>query len=269
MSECGEGQPTYANILQETFGRILRITMNRPEQRNPLSEGMCADLIDALGRADASRDISAIVLTGAGDAFCAGGDLREFQRKRAQPSLEVYEEGFATADLFKLLSGITTPVIAAVNGAAFGGGFGLVCASHIAVAAETARFGCTEVRLGLFPLVIQPAIRTALGERRALEVSLTGRIIPAPEALELGVVVRLAPSPEVLAEAMVIAQSIAERSPIAYRLGLQGFIGTRDMPAVQAIDHLNALRVVAFQTEDLAEGATAFLEKRPPNWRGR
>lgn len=265
----GEGRPTYENIRTQQTGRVLCITLNRPEQRNPLSEAMCHDLIDALGRADRADDVWAIVLTGAGESFCAGGDLREFQRKRSEPSLDVYEEGFATADVFKLFARLTTPVIAAVNGAALGGGFGLACACHLAVGAETARLGCPEVRLGLFPLVIQPAIRSALGDRRALELSLTGRILSAQEALNMGVLVQVAPPAEVLAEAMAIAEGIAARSRVAYRLGLSGFNLTRDMTADIAIEHLNTLRVVAFQTEDVAEGAAAFLEKRPPHFSGR
>lgn len=259
----------YNHVLYEVKGRIAAITLNQPEKRNPLNVDLVSDLIRALKDAEASSEISAILLTGAGDSFCAGGDLREFQQMRSRPSLDVYDEGKGTAELFKLLAVLKKPLIGAINGAAFGGGCGLACACHIAIASDRARFGCTEVRLGLFPMVILPALRRAVGDRKALEMSLTGQILSAEEARAAGIVSRVVPHENLADEAWRLAEHIAAFSPVALRLGLEGFTVTTDMEPAKAIDHLNTLRVVVFQTEDLHEGATAFLERRQARWKGR
>lgn len=259
----------YTSVTYEVQSRVAAITLNQPEKRNPLNDAMTADLIAALGQAEASDQVTAILLTGAGESFCAGGDLREFQQFRSRPSLDVYEGGYGTRDLFKLLGALRKPVIGAINGPAFGGGCGLACACHITLASEKARFGTTEVRLGLFPLVILPAVRRAVGDRKAMEMGLTGQILSAEEARAAGIASRVVPHESLASEARALAESVASFSPLALRLGLEAFIHTTDMDMEKAIDYLNTLRVLAFQSEDLHEGATAFLEKRPPQWKGR
>jgi enoyl-CoA hydratase/carnithine racemase len=248
---------------------IAHVLLDQPEKRNPLDEILTVELIDALRSAQRDPEVRVILLSAAGNAFSAGGDLREFQKKLSQGSLTVYDEGKAGAELFKELGALHKPLVAAVNGPAFGGGCGLACAGHIVIASEKAKFGCTEARLGIFPMVILPAVRRAVGDRMALQMSLTAQVLSAQEAMAAGIVTRVVPHDRLQEEALATATQIASFSPVALRLGLEGFASTTDMAYAKAVDHLNTLRVVAFQTEDLLEGATAFLEKREPVWKGR
>lgn len=256
-------------LLYEVKSHVACITLNQPEKRNALDEGITTELTAALRLAQSSVDVTAILLTGVGDTFSAGGDLKEFQQKLGQPSLQVYDEGKSSAELFKELGALRKPLIGAVNGSAFGGGCGLACACHIVIASDQARFGCTEVLLGLFPMVILPAVRRAVGDRKALEMCITAKVFKAEEAKEVGIVNRVVPHETLSEEAWKLASKIASFSPVALRVGLEGFSATTDVEYAKAVDYLNTLRVVAFQTEDLLEGANAFLEKRTPQWKGR
>lgn len=258
-----------SSVLYRVEARVARITLNEPDKRNPLNQTLVGELIAALERAQEAADVSVVLLAAAGDSFCAGGDLREFQNFRNLPTTEIYDQGQGTAGLFKLLGIYRKPIVAAVNGPAFGGGCGLACASSIVIASERARFGTTELRLGLFPLVILPSIRSAVGDRKAMEMALTGEIFDAAAAQSLGIVSRVVAHEQLAAEAWATAARIASFSPIALQLGVEAFRTSTGMDVVKAIDYLNALRVVVYHTEDLREGATAFLEKRPPAWVGR
>lgn len=257
------------SVLYEVDAHVALVTLAEPEKRNPLNVTLVGELIAALESAQRSPDVSVILLRAQGEAFCAGGDLREFQGFRDRPSLDIYEEGRGTAGLFKLLASLTKPVVGAVNGPAFGGGCGLACACSIAIASDRARFGTTELRLGLFPLVILPAVRGAVGDRTALEMALTGAIYDADSARALGIVTRVVPHDTLADESLAVARKIASHSPIAIRLGMEAFRLSTHMDTDRAIDAINAMRVVSYQTEDLREGATAFLEKRTPKWTGR
>jgi len=257
------------SVLYEVEDHVALVTLAEPDKRNPLNTVLVGELIAALENAQASPEVTAILLRAQGDSFCAGGDLREFQGFRARPSLEIYEEGRGTAGLFKLLASLTKPVVGAINGPAFGGGCGLACACSIAIASDRARFGTTELRLGLFPLVILPAVRTAVGDRMALEMALTAGIYDAEQARALGIVTRVVPHDRLAEESVGVAKRIASHSPIAVRLGMEAFRLSTGMDPGRAIDAINAMRVMSYQTEDLREGATAFLEKRAPKWTGR
>jgi 1,4-dihydroxy-2-naphthoyl-CoA synthase len=259
----------YQSLNYEVEAGVAHIHLNQPQKRNPIDEALTRELGECLVKAQADPAVHVMLLTAAGDAFSAGGDLREFQQKLSQPSLQVYDEGKGSAELFKILGTLTKPLVGAVNGPAFGGGCGLACACHIVLASEKARFGCTEVRLGLFPMVILPLVRRVVGDRMALRMSITAAILSAEEAQKAGIVAEIVPHDQLQVEAMALARRIASFSPVALRVGLEGFEQTTDMPYEKAVDYLNTLRVVAFQTEDLLEGATAFLEKRPPAWKGR
>ena len=259
----------YKTIIYEVDRGVGHIRLNQPDKRNALDEGLVRELTDCLLKAQADPSVHVMLLTAAGNAFSAGGDLREFQQKLTQPSLQVYDEGKLSADLFKVLGVLGKPLIGAVNGAAFGGGCGLACACHIVIASDKAKFGCTEVKLGLFPMVILPMVRRVVGDRTAMHMSVTATILGAEEAQRAGIVSRVVPHDQLQQEAMTLALQIASYSPVALRVGLEGFAQTTDMEYAKAVDYLNTLRVVAFQTEDLQEGASAFLAKREPVWKGR
>lgn len=257
------------SVVYQLEDAVAHIRLNQPERRNPLDEGITRELMACLRQAQADPQAHVMLLTAAGDAFSAGGDLREFQRKLSQPDLQVYDEGKASAELFKVLGALNKPLIGAVNGPAFGGGCGLACACHIVIASDRAKFGCTEVKLGIFPLVILPMVRRAVGDRMAIHMSVTASVLSAEEAQQAGIVTRIVPQDQVEQSAMALARQVASYSPVALRIGLEGFAQTTDMEYAKAVDYLNTLRVVAFHTEDLQEGASAFLAKRSPAWKGR
>lgn len=258
---------TYNTIQYRVEGHVAAITLDQPDKHNPISHSAANELIDALQRVQADDAARVVFLTGVGDTFSAGGDIEEFTEFQDRRPTEIFEEGKATADLFKLLAGYETPIVTAVNGHAFGGGCGLVAASHLAYAAEDAMLGTTEITLGLFPLVILPALRSTIGDQQTLELALTGERLSAAEATDIGLVKEVM-TDDVRSYARDVAESIAEWSPMATALGLQAFHETADMSAEKAIDTLNAYRVLFYTSYDLHEGAEAFLEDRDPEWEG-
>jgi enoyl-CoA hydratase/carnithine racemase len=196
-------------------GRVRRITLNRPEKRNALSAALCRDLAAAIEAADHDAAIGAVLLAANGPAFCAGMDLGEIR-----PGLEE-EINDAHEHLFTIGARIAIPIVAAVQGPALGGGTGLVANCHIVIASESASFGLTEIRLGLWPFLVYGAVERALGERRTVELALTGRVFEAAEAWELGLIHEVTDDAETRAGA--VAQMVAQSSSTAIRTGL-GFV---------------------------------------------
>ena len=260
---------TYQTILYELKDNVGSITLNQPERRNPLGDAVITELLDVFTRAEQDPEVRVLLLTGAGETFSAGGDQREFAARLAQPAAQTYSDGRKTGEFLIKAWKLTKPLVGAVNGGAYGGGVGLVAACHLAVASEKAKFGITEIRFGLFPMTILPIIRAAIGDRRTLDLALTGRVIDAAEALAIGLVSRVVPHEQLHAAAWELAQGIASRSPMATRLGLIAFQESTHMDTETALRHLHTLRAVLLQSEDAHEGATAFLEKREPQWKGR
>ncbi|MDQ8727417.1 enoyl-CoA hydratase/isomerase family protein [Bradyrhizobium sp. LHD-71] len=257
------------SVNYEVRSNIASIQLNEPQKRNPLNVQLVTEFIAALERARADEEVRVVLLSAAGDSFCAGGDLKEFQNFSKQPVVNIYEEGRGTTELLKKLGTFPKPIVAAVNGPAFGGGFGVACACSIVIASDRAKFGATELKLGLFPLVILPAMRRTLGDRKALEMCLTTDVLDAPQAERVGVVTRVVPHDQLIGEAEKMVSKIASFSPHALKLGVEAFRTSTGMSLEQATDYLNSLRVMFYHSEDLKEGATAFLEKRVPNWVGR
>lgn len=256
-------------ILYEVTDHIAKITLNLPEMRNPLTNQLVQDLIQAIKKADTDQNVRAIILTGAGKAFSAGGNINEFKENFTKTVPELYWEGQESTELFKLGTTVRTPIIASVNGPALGGGTGLVAMSHIAIASEKAQLGLTELRLGLVPFVILPWVRRAVGNRRVMELMLTAEIMDAQKAKEYELVHQVVSHERLEEETWRIAKTIASYSPLAVQLALESYFNTEQMEFMKSLDYLNTLRLVSFQSEDLKEGATAFLEKRKPNWSGK
>jgi enoyl-CoA hydratase/carnithine racemase len=256
-------------VLYSVMEGIAKITLNMPEMRNPLTTQTTRELIECLEEADQDDQVRAIILTGNGSAFCAGGNLNEFRENFSKSVPELYWEGRESTRLFELGAKLRTPLLASVNGPAFGGGCGLVAMSHIAIASEQAKFGTTELRLGLIPFVILPWIRRAVGERMAMEMMLTADIYSAEKALEIGLIHRLTTAERLEEDTWQLAKTIASYSPLAVKLGIEAFRSTEHVDLVTSFTHLNTLRLVSFKSNDLKEGATAFLEKRAPVWEGK
>ncbi len=259
----------YSKILYEKSHSIAKITLNDPERRNPLSEQLASELISAISAADRDEEVRVMVLTGAGNAFSAGGDLAAFADSAQKTAPQHHREGRENTELFRLGATVRKPIIGAINGYALGGGCGIAAMCHIALAAEEAKFGTTEIKVGLVPLVILPWILRAVGHKKALEMMLTGDIFGAKEAQEIGLVSRVVPGERLMAETMALAKKIAAYSPLAISLGLDAFFYTEEMDLLKGMDYLNTLRVISFLSEDLQEGARAFIEKRQPQFTGR
>jgi enoyl-CoA hydratase/carnithine racemase len=247
------------NLIEKTqTGRVLQIALNRPEKRNALNCALCGELVKALDEADTNHSVGAIVLSGNGPAFCAGMDLHEILEDDLLQLSGLHER------LFTSINRLRSPIIAAVHGPALAGGTGLVANAHIAIAAPGVPFGLTEIKIGLWPVLVFRACELAMGERRTTELSITGRTFSAEEALLYGLVTEIAPDP--LARAMQIAAAIADFSPIAMGAGLDyvHHIRVRNWDQAGKIGHQMRNRLM--DNADFEEGIKAFLEKRKPLW---
>jgi enoyl-CoA hydratase/carnithine racemase len=239
-------------------GRVLRIALNRPDKHNALSSELCRELVDAINRANRDPHVGAIVLTGNGESFSAGMDLKELGAVSADTINNVHEQ------LFTLNMRLGTPIVAAVNGLAVGGGTGLVANCHIAVASEKARFGLTEIKLGLWPFLVFRAMHAAIGERQAVELALTGRMFDAQQALQYGLVHEIAADAN--QRAMEIAVDLSKSSPTAIHSGLDFVQEVRNKDWSTAGIIARRVRDELFQSGDFQEGVRAFKEKRAPKW---
>ncbi len=248
------------NLEISREGRVLRLTLNRPAKRNALSFEICRELAHAFYEAERDEDAGAILLAAAGPVFCAGMDLDEALAADAAEKAAVHEE------LFSVGIRLTKPIVAAVAGPALGGGLGLVANAHVVVAAQGSTFGLTEIRLGMWPFVVYRAVALALGERRALELSLTGRIFGTEEALSWGLAHHVVAALELDGRAGEIASALASSCTRTIRSGLAFVHETRGLNWKQAGELAARYRAEVFRSAEFEEGVSAFREKRPPRW---
>jgi enoyl-CoA hydratase/carnithine racemase len=258
--------PDYATITWSAAGAIGRLTLARPDKRNPIGPATCGELVHALAAAAADPAIRVVVLTGAGPVFSAGGDLAQMSGGKAA---EGAVPPASLVDLFTSMHGLGKPIIAMVNGHALAGGLGLVVASDLAVASQEATFGTTEIRVGLWPMMVSAELARSIGRKHALDLMVTGRRIDAAEALAMGLVNRVVPAASLEAETMALAAEVAALSPATMSLGLRSFYRAEDMELGPALRYLEGQLAAVLQLEDAREGLTAFLQKRKPIWSGR
>ena len=242
-----------SRLIKSREGRLLRLTLNRPEKRNALDMEMGRALIDALEEANKDRSLGAILLDAEGDTFCAGMDLAEVL-EGPRGIVGVHRL------LFTINKSMKKPLVAAVQGSAFGGGLGLALNAHFVMAASDAHFGLTEIKVGLWPYMIFHAVEAAVGLRRATSLALTGRVMGAVEAREFGIVDEVVPPEELSARAHALALELSEGSNQAQSMGIEFVKGERSIGVAAEF------RARAQELEDFVEGAKAFLEKRPPVW---
>jgi len=254
-------------VLSETDRSVARITINRPDRRNAINPDVTRGIAGALREAEDSEEVRAIVLTGAGDkAFCAGADLGGMAESGAVTQHFVRAE---IGELFAQMRASRLPIVARVNGHALAGGFGLMLACDLVVAAEEAEMGTPEINLGLWPFMITAVINRDLPRKVALELMLTGRRMGAEEAQRWGFVNRVVPRSDLDKATDELVDELLSKSPLVAALGKRSFYRAEDMAFADALDYLSGMLTVCLQSEDTVEGVTAFLQKRRPEWRGR
>lgn len=248
------------NLLVERKRRVLEITLNRPEKRNALNAEMCEGIVVAVDSAQEDAQIGAILIRAAGQVFCAGMDLDEAISPKGLELGPVHERLFSVGYESK------KPIVISVNGAALGGGLGLVAQGHVVVAEQSSVFGLPEIHLGLWPFLVYRAIATSIGTRRTLALSLTARNFHSQEALAWGLVHRVCPDDEVCDRGTNTARDIAKACPRAIESGM---IYARESfnKGWQEAGHLAArLRDDLMLSEDFKEGVAAFKQKRSAQW---
>jgi enoyl-CoA hydratase len=263
-----EPTPEDQHCLVEQRGHVLIVTMNRPEAKNALSASMLAGMKAAWDRVDDDPEIRVCILTGAGGAFCAGADLKAMTQSHPGESARSLD----LSVIESLLKGrrLSKPLIAAVEGPAIAGGTEILQATDIRVAGESAKFGVSEPRWGLFPLG-GSAVRLVrqIPYTVAADLLLTGRHIRAAEAKELGLIGHVVPDGQALEKAIEIAELIAANGPLAVQAILRTIRETEAMPENDAFKIDAVLGMAVFQSEDAKEGPRAFAEKRTPDFHGR
>ena len=265
-------QPASAPVLLASReGAVLTLTMNRPDKLNALSVDLTTALLEAFRRAAADAELRAIVLTGAGRAFCAGGDLAliaDARRRNAGQELESLLRG--GSQLALAICDTPVPVLAAVNGPAAGAGMNVALACDIRIASENASFGQNFAKVGLFPdfggTYFLPRL---VGPARAAEMFYTGEMISAAEAERIGVVNHVVPQDRLAAEARALAGKLAAAPPIAARAVKKVLFGSDRAALERALELEVQQQVKCFLSEDCTEGLRAFFEKRAPQFRGR
>jgi len=258
---------SYETILVEKRDRVAYLTLNRPAVMNAFNQQLIDEFRSALGEIDRDDGVGVLIVTGAGKAFQAGADIAELASMAPLGALR-WNEGIVriNAGLEKLRQ----PVIAAINGAALGGGLELALACTLRVAAASAKLGLPEVKLGIIPGTGgTQRLPRLIGKGRAARMILTGEIMTAEEALKIGLVEQVAPDGEVVRAAEELAARILANAPFAVEMAKDALEVGLDLPLEQAVQYSQKNCIACFSTQDMREGTSAFLEKRKPVFQGR
>jgi len=259
--------PSLEQAVLALDGHVATITLNRPDQRNPLSAGMLRDLLVAMRWCQAENDVRVVVLTGAGNrAFCAGADLSSFDTDASE--LERHHGRQAFVELFALMAALGKPVVGRINGHALAGGLGLAVSCDLVVAVDTATFGTPEVNVGIWPMMIQAVLSRNLPRKVLLEMVMLGDRWTATQMQSFGVVNRVVPVHELDAAVKEVTDKLIKKSPAVMRLGKDSFYRQQDMEFRAALDYLQSQVTLVTLTEDSKEGVRAFFEKREPDFKG-
>jgi methylglutaconyl-CoA hydratase len=256
------------NILVEIDARgIARVSLHRPAVHNAFDDRLIAELTAALDRLERDRAVRAVVLTGSGDSFSAGGDLNWMRRMADYGEAENLADAWALAELLRRLNEFAKPTLARVNGAAFAGGLGLVCCCDVAVAAAEAVFSISEVRLGLVPATISPYVVAAIGARASRRYFLTGERFSAAEAQRIGLVHEVVPRAALEAAAEKIVVALLEGGSGAQARSKRLIAEVQDRPVTGSVMALTARAIAeARASAEAREGLAAFFAKRKPGW---
>ncbi|MDQ3922551.1 MAG: enoyl-CoA hydratase [Actinomycetota bacterium] len=257
---------TYEHILYEGDGVVALVTMNRPKKRNALSLDHMQELISCFKTIGEAREAQVVILRANGPAFCAGHDLSEMVGRDPDFYRYLFD---VCCELMETIQSIPQPVIAQVHGVATAAGCQLAATCDLVVAAEEARFATPGVKIGLFCSTPMVALSRSVGQKKAMEMLLTGEFVPAEEALAEGLVNKVVPADELEAETRTLAEKIVEASPLVVGVGKQAFYRQLEMPTEQAYSYTKEVMSFNATFADAQEGICAFLEKRRPEWQGR
>ena len=256
----------YSNILTETRGRVALVTLHRPKALNALNDALMDELGQALLGFDDDDGIGAIVITGSDKAFAAGADIGAM---KDWTYMDVYRAEYITRN-WEALKRVRKPVIAAVSGYALGGGCELVMMCDIVIAADTARFGQPEIKLGIIPGAgATQRLPRAIGKAKAMDLILSARMMDAAEAERAGLVSRVVPAAEVLGEAIKLAETIAAYSLPSVMMAKESLKRAFEAPLEEGLLFERRMFHSLFATEDQKEGMAAFVEKRAPGFKHR
>ena len=253
-------------ILVDESEGVRTITLNRPERRNALTPEMQVELIGALEDAGKARSCRVVVLRGAGEAFCGGLDLEYLQAMAGRPAEELEADARRIALMLRTLYELPKPTIAVVQGAAIAGGAGLATICDLTLAAKGARFGYTEVRIGFVPAVVSAYLVLQVGDQRARELLVTGRLFDGVEGQRLGLVTEVMAEEELESRVEGFAKLLMENSPVSMRATKALLAEQNRVWLDAAIEAAMAANAKARETVDFREGVAAFLEKRKPRW---
>lgn len=265
----------YRDILFDVKDRIATLTINLPESRNPISQPQTIEEIeDACRKVKMTDDVSVLIITGAGRAFSAGGNIKNMKARTESSTLAIkvaesnYRRGIQRIPM--ALDALDVPIIAAVNGPAIGAGCDMAMMADIRIASTQAMFGETFLNLGLIPGDGGSWFLTRqIGYQRAAEMTFTGRIVSAQEAMDIGMVMKVVEPEQLLPEVAKLARTIADKPPLQLRLAKRLVKAAASMSLRDFLDVCALGNAVSHQTEDHKEGITAMLEKRTPVFKGQ
>ena len=261
-------KPALEQVLVAVETHVATVTLNRPEQRNPLSAGMLRDLAAAFRWCQGEAAVRAVVLTGAGDrAFCAGADLASFDG--GMTDLERHRSRDLFVDLFALMASLGKPIVGRINGHALAGGLGLACSCDLLVSTDTATFGTPEINVGIWPMMIQAILSRNLPRKVLLEMEMLGDRWSATQLQAFGLVNRVVPHDQLDSAVKETTDKLVKKSPLVMRLGRDSFYRQQDMEFAAALAYLHSQFTLITLTEDSKEGIKAFFEKREPEFKGR
>jgi len=257
----------FNDILYDIDDGIAAVTLNIPEKMNRISIATMKEVVAALKMAKEDDSVRVIVIQAAGDkAFCAGANLGDFSGLSPVESRDVFR---AFADLSRVFVDLGKPSIAAVNGLALAGGFGLAIYPDITIASERAKFGLPEINVGIWSCMVSASLPHIVGRKKALELLATGEMIDAREAERIGLVNRVVQHGELKQVVMDMARGLSKKSPAVMRLGRDSYYTMLDMDFGKALEYMLNVLALIMSTEDHKEGLTAFQEKRKPVWKNR
>jgi len=257
-----------ALVLRHDDEGVTTLTMNRPQARNALSQGMLRAMLDAFIEVSTDEAVRVVILAGAGPGFCAGHDLKEI--KAQNYSRNYTEQLFADcAELMQTIIRLPKPVIAQVHGIATAAGAQLVASCDLAISSQEARFATPGVNIGLFCSTPMVALSRNLSNKHAMQMLLTGDLIDAQNAYRMGLVNEVVDAEQLESKTMELARKLASKSPLTVAIGKEAYYRQAELPLSEAYDYTKEVMVRNLEARDAQEGISAFIEKRHPVWCGK